>query len=218
MCCWSTLALRGPLQFPFMRQPLGTDLALVVQPLVWRCTHPKRPPCFTSQASNALSNMCASAVWRPSLIAAGAGEAVVTLLGWMGPAHGEETHRWMLRFCVWPAAGALFELVCERSSCAALQAAGAGSAAAHLISMCCGDRPHEHLRILGKRSSDLVCAACGVLLRLAQAAAADAAGGIERIGSLMRGDGAGAALLRALKAHSGNQTGASSQRPPLRWR
>lgn len=109
----------------------------------------------------------------------------------------------MLRFCVWPAAGALFELVCERSSCAALQAAGAGSAAAHLISMCCGDRPHELRYLLDKHISHTVWAACGVLLRLAQAAAADAAGGIERIGSLMRGDGAGAALVRALKAHSG---------------
>lgn len=184
---------------------------VLVQPLRWWSTG-WNMDTYSERVTEAIRNLCASPDCRRPLAAAGACDAVATLTSRLSRrqlfAEHEPDDEIGLRFCAWPLVGALFGFACERDNCAALQATGAAGAAAQLIRRCCAEpteRGSGAVWLVDEGKSCIVWAACGVLLRLVQAAAAELSGGSERISSAMRGDGAGTALVAALETHSSDR-------------
>lgn len=100
----------------------------------------------------------------------------------------------------WPCLGLLFALACDPRHCAELQEAGAGAVASLAIRSLRSDAGwKEVLREVKVEEWQVMWAACGVLLRLAEAAAADGdEGRLEQLGIKHR---AAVALVDAAVAY-----------------
>lgn len=132
---------------------------------------------FLAAGCAALRNLCILPANRRLLMEAGAGELAVAVAMRCKPAQ-------------WAALGALFALACERDNCETLQKHGAEMVAAGLDCDC------DALDVMQEGRA---WAACGILLKLAAAAAAE--GSRTRLLHLYEAHGAGAALVRAAVAH-----------------
>lgn len=109
----------------------------------------------------ALRNLCMHPANRPALLEGGAEQLAVEAYKLCGLLVG------------WPCLGLLFALACEPRHCAELQAAGAGLVASRAIRSLQSEDWGEVLREVKVEEWQVVWAASGLLLRLAEAAAAD---------------------------------------------
>lgn len=181
---------------PLMRNGAATKLvdmleySLVLQTLHnWHCW--ELAAKLLAHAFSAVRNLCASSEHRAALAAAGAGKLIIEALrraAWLSP-YGAVV-AWHFAAIAWPAAGALFGLACDRGNCAALQAAGVAVVAAQLMRTC----RHSESQLV-QSELQVAWGACGVILKLAEAAEAE--GCHDRLVSLLQNEGE--TLLYALR-------------------